>query len=108
MNFYNGDDLCMIKGKMDDSVDIFDSTRLDKLLNKRYATASIHLYSMLVDASPSSPPVHIWDNQDEVVTTLLAEFSDIFTPPTFLPTKRSCDHTIDLLHGSGPFFLAYI
>lgn len=85
MKFYNRDALCTIRGKKTDSIDLFDATRLDKLLRKRNAIASIHLCSMSVDAPPSSPPLQIVEDQVDAVNSLLNEFVDVFAMPMTLP-----------------------
>jgi hypothetical protein len=36
------------------------------------------------------------------IVALLNEFAQVFQPPTSLPPKRSCDHTIPLVEGATP------
>ena len=42
------------------------------------------------------------DTLNDDITTILAEFEDIFSIPTELPPKRACDHAITLKEGVDP------
>lgn len=59
--FYNGNDICTIKWKKSDSIDLFGSVRLDKLLRKYNAVASIAYCGQTIrlDIATSSSPLHI-------------------------------------------------
>jgi len=42
------------------------------------------------------------DTFNDDITTILAEFEDIFSIPTELPSKKACDHAITLKEGADP------
>ena len=42
------------------------------------------------------------DTLNDDITTILAEFENIFSIPTELPPKRACDHAITLKEGANP------
>jgi hypothetical protein len=43
-------------------------------------------------------------NTPPEIQKLVADFSDLFAPPTQLPPSRGCDHTIPLIPGASPVF----
>lgn len=79
-----------------------------------YQGRSISLHDVSAQGSDSHPEllVQISCVQDEpkqkdrqispAIIQLLSEFSEITKPPTALPPRRSCDHTIPLVDGARP------
>jgi hypothetical protein len=57
----------------------------------------IQLYHIDNAPSPSEP-----SSMDPTIQAILDEFAAVFTEPTGLPPRRSCDHTITLIQGAQP------
>lgn len=41
----------------------------------------------------------------DAITELLSDFAPLFQPPTELPPRRACDHSIPLVAGAQPVFI---
>lgn len=91
MKLYNDEDFCTIKKKLTKIIDVFDQTKTDKVLLKHNISASIHLFSITIEANPSSPTTSISGYQSKLVGSLLVEFRDAFKLTSSLPPKRDFD-----------------
>jgi hypothetical protein len=60
-----------------------------------------HLVILYGEASPPSRP-GLASCTQELMPSLLQEFSNLFNEPSNLPPVRPCDHRIHLFPGSGP------
>jgi len=57
------------------------------------------LQAEVADSASSDPAVPV------AISSLMAEFTELFQPPTDLPPRRDCDHSIPLIAGAQPVFI---